>query len=486
MPQTARTRRIAIVILAPLFAACSPEAEPPAADLVIRGATVIDGTGSDPRPNTDVFVNEGVITGLREGGVVDVPTGATVVEAGGAYVTPGLSDMHVHFSLGLPAPRREAETEEVLRRLLYYGVTSVLNLGASDGSTDAIRDLWARQQAGDLLGPTVYGTGGHLTLAGTHPVWTIFPPSVRSAADAIVAETHENEPADLYPLGLGISVVRTPAAARSAVRERAEGGMHAIKITVESGPSRFGDDHPLMPVEMIRAIVDEADSHGLSVFAHVSSPYELDSVMVGGVAGIVHAVSGEPRPSTTVGADLAERGFHIVATLSLFDAFIRYAEDPERVDDPFLRETVSDDEVALFAGAGMLEAGPLADSLLHWRAETDATMRDVGALHALGIPIVLGTDVGNPMAFAGFSAHEELANLVKAGLTPLEAIRAASLNAAKMLGREQEFGSIEVGKRADLLILDADPLVDIRNSRSIRAVIARGQIIDRAALLSMK
>lgn len=470
------------LLLATVLGACSSP-PPPEADLVVRGATVIDATGSPAQANTDVFVRDGRITAILPTGEAEPPEDATIVDAAGAFVMPGLSDMHVHFSLGLPGPGPDDQTEQVLRRLLYYGVTSMLNLGATDGSTESIRDLWARMERGEVEGPTVYGTGGHLTLPGTHPVWTIFPPPRREAAQAILDATPEDEPANLYPLGLGISLVRTPAAARRAVQERAAGGMHAIKITVETGPSEFGDDHPLMPVEMIQAIVDEASAHGLRVFAHVSSPHELDAAMAGGVAGVVHAVSERPFPSTTVGADLAARDFHTVATLSLYDAFIRYAEDPRRLDDPFLRETVTDEEIRMFEEAGMLDAGPLADSIPFWRSETDAVMAEVAELHRLGVPIVLGTDVGNPMVFAGYTAHEELANLVKGGLTPLEAVQAATINAARMIDQSDEFGTIEVGKRADLLILDADPLADIRNSRRIRSVVARGRLVDRAALM---
>jgi imidazolonepropionase-like amidohydrolase len=474
---------LASLLLLILDVGCARSSEQLQADLVVRNVTLIDVVAGVSRPGVDVVVRDGAFVAVVETGTVDVPKGAVVVDAAGAFAMPGLADMHVHLSLGLPAPRQPGETEEVLRRLLYYGVTSVLNLGASDGSTESIRTLWERQERGEVLGPTIYGTGGHLTLPGTHPVWTIFPPPVRERAEAIVAATPEELPADLYPLGLGISVVRTAEAARLAVRERAAGGMHAIKISVETGPSAFGDDHPLMPAALIREIVAEARTHELPVFAHVSSPHELDAVLAGGAAGIVHAVSERPFPSETVGAELVERQFHVVATLSLFDAFIRYAEEAGRIDDPFLRESVGAEEVELLARAGLLEPGPFADSMAVQRADTDATMRDVGELHRLGVPVVLGTDVGNPRVFAGHSAHEELANLVKAGLTPLEALRAGSVNAARMLGLEEEFGSVEVGKRADLLILDGDPLQDIRNSRKIRAVIARGRLIDRQALV---
>lgn len=463
---------------------CESRDPAPRADLVVLGATLIDATGSAARPATDVFMNGGVITAVLDAGVAEVPPGATVIDAAGSFAIPGLSDMHVHFSLGLPGPRQPGETEEVLRRLLYYGVTSVLNLGASAGTTDSIRAIWAAQEAGAIQGPTIYGTGGHVNVPGGHPVWTIFPPAIREQATNVLAATPDELPADLYDLGLGISFVRTPEAARAAVRERAAGGMHAIKITVESGPSEYGEDHPLMPVELIRTIVDEAERHGLPVLAHVSSPNELDSVMAGGAHGVVHAVTEPPYPSVAAGDEIAARQLYTVPTLSLFDAFIRYLEDPLRVDDPFLRETVTSEEVALLAARGLLEAGSDRDSLPRWRQETDAAIQDVGELHRLGAPVVLGTDVGNPMVFPGFTAHQELLHLVEAGLSPMEAIQAASLNAARLLGRADEFGTIEVGKRADMVILGSDPLADIRNSRTIEAVIARGRLIDRGALLS--
>ena len=118
----------------------------------------------------------------------------------------------------------------------------------------------------------LYATGGHLTPQGSHPVYTIFPPAVREAADALAARVPPEDPVDLYELGIGLSFVRTHKAARKAVRERANKGMDAIKITVESGPTNFGDDHPQMDVAMIRAIVETADREGLRVFAHATSP----------------------------------------------------------------------------------------------------------------------------------------------------------------------------------------------------------------------
>ncbi|MCA9739832.1 MAG: hypothetical protein KC645_19550, partial [Gemmatimonadetes bacterium] len=123
-----------LALIGPLLAAaCSPAPERVPADLVLRNVTLIDGTGAEARANVDVFVRDGLIAAVLPNGSAEIPADADVVEGEGSFVMPGLADMHVHFSLGLPAPRRPGETDEVLGRLLYYGVTSVLNLGASEG-----------------------------------------------------------------------------------------------------------------------------------------------------------------------------------------------------------------------------------------------------------------------------------------------------------------------------------------------------------------
>jgi imidazolonepropionase-like amidohydrolase len=442
-------------------------------DLVVTGATLLDGTDAPPWPWASILIRDGRVVTVTEDRDFEPPAGATIIDARGRWVIPGLADMHVHFSFGAGLPRQPDETEQVLARQLYYGVTSILQLGATDGSTDSIRALGERRAAGALLAPSIYGTGGHLTLHGTHPVYTIFPPAVREAADALAAATPLDEPVDLDPLGLGLSLVRSEEAARKAVRRRAAGGMDAIKITVESGPTPFGDDHPQMSVEMIRAIVAEAARHGLQVFAHVSSTDEVEATLAGGAAGVVHAAQNEPLPDARLAGRMAAGGFFIVPTLSLF-------ADPPELGDPFLRATVSDEEVAALTRADFLErvrqrwecCAPFADLLAN-----------VGMLHERGVLIAVGTDTGNPFIFPGYSVHRELELLVRAGLTPKAALQAATRRAAEMIGAEDDFGTIEPGKRADLLILGGDPLADIRNTRSLEVVISEGRVIDREELL---
>ncbi|HVS15086.1 MAG TPA: amidohydrolase family protein [Thermoanaerobaculia bacterium] len=444
------------------------------ADLVITGATLIDGTGAPPRPGTSISIRHGRVMAVASDRDYEPPEGATVLDAAGKYVIPGLTDLHVHFGLGSDGPRQPDETERVLARELFYGVTTILHLGGSDGSTESIRRLRERRSMGSLQAPFIYGTGGHLTLHGTHPVYTVFPPAVRSAADTLAAATPMSDPVDLYPLGLGLSLVRTEEAARKAVRERATGGMDAIKITVESGPTPFGNDHPQMSVQMIQAIVEEARRHDLRVFAHVTSLDELEAAFEGGAAGVVHAARNDPLPDAALAHQMAAAGFIVIPTLTLFS-------EPVDLDDSFLRATVSEEEVASLRQPGFAER---VRARLECCAPFDDLLASIGMLHRHGVHIGVGTDSGNAFVFPGYSVHRELELLVQAGLTPTEAIEAATRRAAEILNAEDEFGTIEPGKRADLLILRANPLEDIRHTRSLEVVISEGQVVDRQALLS--
>lgn len=476
IPHLILLRLATAVVFAAITVSCANSGNvqtAPQADIIIRGATLIDGTGAPPQPNTTVIIRDGLIEAVTTDSAAEAATAARIIDAAGKYVIPGLADMHVHFSMGAPIPRGPGTTEEVLARELYYGVTSILNLGATEGGTAAIRSLQQRRSTGSLQAPYIYGTGGHVQLQGSHPVYTIFPPAIRKAADALAATVPLSDPVNLYSLGLGISLVRTEQAAQKAVRERAEGGMVAIKIIVESGPTPFGNDHPLMSVEMIRAIVDAANQHDLPVFAHVSSREELEAALEGGAAGAAHAPQDVPLPDANLAERMAAAGFVMMPTLSLFVA-------PDHLDDPFLRATASDDEIK-----ALLLPEFIDQVRARWEccAGSKKLLANVAMMHDHGVPIVLGTDTGNPYVFPGYSVHRELELLVRSGLAPMEALKAATIHAAEMIGAEDEFGTIEPAKRADLLILGANPLQDITNTRSLEIVIHQGQVLDREKLI---
>jgi imidazolonepropionase-like amidohydrolase len=269
--------------------------------------------------------------------------------------------------------------------------------------------------------------------------------------------------------------------------------MDAIKITVESGPTSFGDDHPQMSVEMIKAIVETAAEHGLEVFAHVSSLDELEAALDGGAVAAVHAVWDIPYPDSAHAARMVAADFSVAPTLSLFVGryLLGYRDESIQLDDPFLRQTLSDEEVESLkdddyigrlrrTARSIMEPGRDPAEAIDDRIA--GVLANVGMLHDRGVRIVVGTDTGNPYVFPGFSVHHELHLLVQAGLTPMEALEAGTRHAAEMIDAPDEFGTIEPGKRADLLILGANPLDDIRNTRSLETVIVEGRVVDRDAL----
>lgn len=191
---------------------------------------------------------------------------------------------------------------------------------------------------------------------------------------------------------------------------------------------------------------------------------------------------------------MAASGFFLVPTFSLYGGTVslRYIDEPVDLDDSFLRETVSDQEVAALRNPAFIERfrGAAVVTDAHDGRTEEVIERhmievlaNVAMLHDHGVALVLGTDTRMPFAFPGYSVHRELELHVRAGLTPMEAIQSATRDAARMIGCEEDFGTIEPGKRADLLVLDGNPLADIRNTRSLDVVIRGGSVVDRKALL---
>jgi hypothetical protein len=195
------------------------------------------------------------------------------------------------------------------------------------------------------------------------------------------------------------------------------------------------------------------------------------------VRAIVHLVE-EGDPALFVA--MRERRVYYVPTLSLWASWGPAWKDSTRLSDPFLQAGVDADVIAsaLNSPEGRQAMASGDDSGDWW----PASLASLKAAHEAGVRVALGTDTGMPLVFPGYSTHLELELLVKAGLTPGEALAAGTLRVAEMLGKEHDFGTIEVGKRGDLVLLDANPLDDIRNARTIRAVMANGAYLHRAAL----
>ncbi len=438
----------------------SSESDPtsPPPDLAITGATLIDGTGAPPRPETTILVRDGRISAVVSDSDADVPDAAAVIDAAGKYVIPGLADMHQHFGRGELLPNDSNMLERELREYLFYGVTTVLNFGSHHGRADEIVELRRRQAEGEILAPHIYATGGLVTVPGSHPI----PKFTRWLPEGVDPSTYDWS-------RFAVWVVRTPVEVREVVTRMATAGMDGIKVVVSA-------KEPKMPLEMVRAAVEEARTHGLPVFTHATSLDALNVSLEAGVHAVVHLVTDPEPPGPEVLAEMRQSDIYLVPTLSVMVNPDVWGDPSENLTDPFLWRGVDPRLIESYlASPRNPTTSPSAEE---WRGRRE-TLRALKAAHDAGVKLTGGTD----HLFSGYSMHHELELMVEAGLTPMEALVIATRRAAEMLGEEDVFGTLEPGKRADLLVLGADPLEDIRNTRTLEVVIRGGEVIDRSSLL---
>lgn len=472
-----RTRQQQAIVLSllTLLCGCRAAIEPREIDLLIVNATVID-----PGPQTvvrdgEIAIDDGSIVAARN---IDLQTfkAARTIDASGKFVVPAFADVHLHWGSGTFA-EGENIVETTLARSLYYGVTRVLNMGSNAASPAEIDEFRRKLAAGEWQGPKLYAVGSLLTVPGSHPTTTIYSPDIRKRIADTIAAAPAQGPIDLMPLR-AVTLLRTPDDARAEVKRLAAWGADAIKITIESGPGPFGDDHPQMPKDVVQAVVDAAHATGIPVIAHVSSRDELDECLATGVDAAAHAIVSGPF-DTELHLRMGQAKFFYSVTLNLYDGFLNWTADPARLEDPFLRETVSAAEVASMQGTDRFF---VSEREFFGQRGLRPILDHVRAAHQAGAILLTGTDTGNPYAFPGYGVHEELRLMVDAGVPPMDALAASSANAARFLKEEGQWGAIAPGHAADLLILDGDPLADIANTRRITHVIQNGSPVDRSRL----
>lgn len=465
----------AIFFLLPIliFSACS-SLNIQDVDLIISDATLIDGTGDVPSSKVNIFIKDGIISHISSKNIKHVPASTVLINATGKYVMPGLVDVHVHFTSGGLEPHDSHTNERVFRQFLYYGVTTVFNLGADGGSTNEIAELHKRQREGFVFAPRIYGTGNMLTVPGGHPIATIIAASLPPGTDL---ETIDWE-------SRGYTILRNNRQAREVIANHAALGMDGVKIIIESGPPPWGNNHPRMSSDMIHFIVNKASKLNLPVYAHVSSLDEMQDAVKAGVRAVAHGVMDKPFLDETLIQLTKEKDIFYIPTLALYYGFYSYIYDSTLLDDPFLRAGVPSHTIESLNRPLFLKAHKRRTA--DWiQPRMENIIGGIGAAYRSGVKIALGTDSGSLFDFPGYSAHLEMELLVKAGLTPMEAIVTATRRGAEMLGADDLFGTIEVGKRADIIILNANPLNKIRNTRTLQKVIIAGKLLDRDKLMEV-
>ena len=428
--------------------------------VLIENTAVLDvETGKRLAPR-DVLIVDGFVAEITLPGDAVKPPEVKVVSGRGATVMPGLIDMHAHLG-GSSAPGwagASADPRGNMRAYLYCGVTTVLDAGGLSSDSFDRRD---KVNGGFHLGPHIYAAGPMLTAPGGHPL-----PLINASAPWWVR---------WYVAPRMALEAGTPDAARAAVKEIAAARADFVKIVVDSIPA--GSPH--ISREVLRAAVDEAHQRGVRVLAHIGSLQDAIDAGEAGVDAWMHPVYTERIPDALLSA-LAKYRIPMVSTLGVFDSYARLGVE-RRVATELERETVdasvlnSFDQMPDSAREGLLgrEQAELRSFNRVW---TD----NVGRLHRNGVTILAGSD-SQMGVFPGAGLHRELALLTEAGLSPAEAIRAATVDSARFLtnSKAAPFGRIAVGQRGDVLLVDGDPTQDIAALSRIRLVLKSGMLVDR-------
>jgi imidazolonepropionase-like amidohydrolase len=412
-----------------------------------EGARLITGDGSAPIESGTFVVQDGRITAVGPKGSVPVPGGADRVNLTGRTVMPALVNAHVHigfegYTSWGAANYTPQNVLDHLRREAYYGVAATQSVGSSptDASIQFIRD----QQAGRFSPASRFAFMPGMAPPGGGP-------------DAILIKA-TNELHIVYE-------VTTGAQARAAVEGMAGKGLKQVKIWVDDRRGTY----PKMTPEVYNAVIDEAHRRGMLVHAHAIALADQKAVVRAGADVLVHTVQAEPLDEEFLSL-LREKKPYWTTVIGLGDRSEACNNDPF-VDDTYPEKTL---EEIHHENCGAVSPNAAA------RERT--LLNNVPKMIANGARLVLGTDAGIDARHAfGWADHHELARWVQLGVSPSEAIVAATSRPAALIGMS-DLGAIAVGKSADFLVLTANPLENIQNTRRIDKVYLKGVALDRAAM----
>ena len=430
--------------------------------LIIHDVTIIDATGAAAKPHQTVIMRDGKIQAIdSSGGGFGGKLPGTHVDGTGKFLIPGLWDMHVHMVFGDWFPRGK---EVTLPLFIANGITGVRDMG---GELEVLQQWRKEIAAGTLIGPRIVMSGPMLD--GPKPR---FPSSI---------------------------AVRTPEDGRRAVDDLKRRGADFIKL------------QSLIPRDAVFAIADEAKKQGIPFVGHVPDAVRASEASNAGQRSFEHLIGifegSSPLEDEFIKGAKTEKQF-----LSTYD--------PKRAEALFSllakNQTWQCPTLVWERGGNLIDQTDFAHDThakyvpaywkeVTWKRFTDEIEHDfntddlatrkafvakelevVNAMRRAGIPFLAGTDTPPGVyIFPGFSLHEELQRFVAAGFSPMEALQTATLNPAKFLAMDDQLGTIEKGKVADLVLLDANPLDDIRNTQKIAAVIVNGLYLSRAELDKM-
>ncbi|MEA2416070.1 MAG: hypothetical protein QOI58_2727, partial [Thermoanaerobaculia bacterium] len=435
----------------------------PAPPRALTGATLIDGRGGPSISNANVILRDGKIDCAGTAVQCPVPEGIDVTDVRGLWIMPGLIDAHVHFSQTGWADGRPDSLD--MRATHPYDQT--------EAELKADPERYGRSYV--CSGVTaVYDVGGYAWTLRLHDRFepNTLVPHVDAAGPLLSTLDHWlNLPAERQ------FIVLNDTSAREGVRYLASQGAHAVKVWYIVRP-------PDLTVEASAAAVaaagDEARKHNIPLIVHATGLAEAKAALRAGATLLVHSVSDKAVDQEFL--DLAKRnGTILIPTLIVSRGYVRMFRSavehtPVAIDDP--NGCVDKSTLARIAETTSAPTTLTAEQLSRRDQRTaqgeQIAAQNLKALVAAGIPIATGTDAGNPLTLHGPAIYAEMESMQKAGMTPMQVLVSSTAVAARAMRRETEFGTVEKGKDADLVIVAADPTADVANVRKIRYVVRGG------------
>ena len=417
--------------------------------LIIDHVTVIEGTDRAPQPDMAVIIDGAQIAAVTPSQLAGNESGRRI-DARGKYLIPGLFDVHIHLR-GAAQPSGpnvkwdDASRGEALGALasyLYSGVTTVFDAG---NFPKLILPLRADERAGKILSPRIFATGNAITYPGSH-------------GDRI---------------SIGISDFEKDKALLDAHIAEQQPDMVKLMMEEEGWGSR--PMITLLTADLAEKIVRYYNQHGIRATAHVSNEFRALEAIYAGLDTLAHPVIQGPVSDSFVKL-MAAKKIPFASTLTIGENYTRLAEHPEYLDQPLYAASLT------VAERNKLKTETAAEfrarTWTTWmKIMTPIAQENIRKIHAAGGVVACGTDQSS-----GPAVHRELELLAAAGIAPLDVIRIATYNSAVFLGKADQLGSVQVGRFADLVMLDADPAVSVDNVKAIALVMKNGEIIDESKL----
>jgi imidazolonepropionase-like amidohydrolase len=409
---------------------------------VLKNFTLIDGTGRAPAANSAMIVDAGRITWIGPVAQLKAPVGAESIDLTGKFVMPGIINLHGHLGATVDLQQSadnitEANVEKNLRTYAAYGVTTVLSMGTDKDIVLTMRD---KQRAGRPVETRIYSAGQGFIFKGGY--------------------------GGLVGVNEGVS---TTAEVEKQLDSLAAKKVDIVKLWMDD---HLGEQKK-MPYEIGKAIIDGAHRRNLPVAAHIFYLADAKKLVEYGVNGLAHSVRDKAIDQELIDSMKKHGTWQLAGTLSREGSMFVYAKTPVFASDPFFTRGVSDSVLKTLKSPEYQKAQAADPHFAHYEEFLATAEKNLKRQVDDGVKYGFGTDSGPPGRFPGYLEHWEMELMVQAGISSSQVIQAATKNGAEFL-HAKDLGTLEKSKWADLIVLDKNPLDDIKNTRTISAVFIAG------------